>query len=111
MNVMSVIWMSDHSCLHEELIKDHTLKLNDLDHRADYKDARLDEVDHRLERMEDKIDQLTEAVQQLHLESLQDDKDIDKRVTSLETTVNVLKWVVTLLFGSGIIFVIMNLIQ
>ena len=100
-----------HSCLHEELIQDHTLKLNDLSNRADYKDARLDELDQRLIRMENKIDQLAEAVQELNMKSVQDDNDIDKRVTSLETTVNVLKWVVTLLFGSGIIFVISNFLH
>lgn len=102
---------TDGACLHEELIQDHSLQLKELQTRVDYKHTRLDEMDKRLERMEDKIDQLAEAVQQLHLESLQDDKDIDKRVTSLETTVNVLKWVVTLLFGSGIIFVISNFIN
>ena len=102
--------MNEH-CLHEELIQDHSLKINDLSNRADYKDARLDEVDNRLMRMEDKIDQLTESVNQLHLESIQDDKDIDKRVTSLETTVNVLKWVVTLLFGSGVIWLFYNFIH
>ena len=61
--------------------------------------------------MENKIDQLAEAVQELNMKSVQDDNDIDKRVTSLETTVNVLKWVVTLLFGSGIIFVISSFIH
>jgi len=103
--------MTNHPCIHEELIQDHNLKINNLSARADFKDNRLDEMDKRLERMEDKIDQLTEAVQQLHLESLQDDKDIDKRVTSLETTVNVLKWVVTLLFGSGLIWILFNFIK
>ena len=41
-------------------------------------------------------------------QSLQDDKDIDKRVTALESTVSVLKWITTLLFGSGIIWLILN---
>ena len=108
----SVIWMTEpHSCLHEELIQDHNLKINNLSARADFKENRLDEMDKRLERMENKIDELAESIQQLTMKSVQDDNDIDKRVTSLETTVNVLKWVVTLLFGSGIIFVISNFIN
>ena len=102
---------TDGACLHEELIQDHSLLLKELETRVDYKHARLDEMDKRLERMEDKIDQLAEAVNQLHLESLQDDKDIDKRLTAVETTVRVLKWIVTLLFGSGVIWIIFNLIK
>ena len=65
--------MNEYKCIHEELIQNHSLEIKGLEARADYKDARLDEVDKRLERMEDKIDNLAEAVNQLHLESLQDD--------------------------------------
>ena len=102
---------AEYNCMHEELLQDHSLQLKELETRVDYKHVRLDEMDKKLERMESKLDQLTEAVQQLHLESLQDDRDIDKRLTTLETTVKVLKWIVTLLFGSGIIWIIFNLIK
>ena len=103
--------MNEYKCIHEELIQNHSLEIKGLEARADYKDARLDEVDKRLERMEDKIDNLAEAVNQLHLESLQDDKDIDKRLTAVETTVRVLKWIVSLLFGTGIIWVIFSIMK
>lgn len=102
---------TDGACLHEELIQDHSLQLKELETRVDYKHARLDEMDKRLERMENKIDQLAEAVNQLHLESLQDDKDIDKRLTAVETTVRVLKWIVSLLFGTGVVWIIFNIIR
>ena len=103
--------VNSYECIHEELLQDHSLQLKELETRVDYKHARLDEMDKRLERMENKIDQLAEAVNQLHLESLQDDKDIDKRLTTVETTVRVLKWIISLLFGTGVVWIIFNIIR
>ena len=50
-------------------------------------------------------------VQNSTKQSLKDDKDIDKRLTSVETTVRVLKWIVTLLFGSGVMWVILSFVR
>ena len=90
---------------------DQSLKIAELEARADSRDERIDRILTDQHRMEEKIDKLTEAVNDLKLTSLQDDKDIDKRVTALESTVNVLKWVCTLLFGSGVLWILFTYIH
>ena len=97
--------------MHEELIQDHSLKINELTNRADYKDKRIDDLYTKMEKMEEKLDAINENVNTIMMKSVQGDSEIDKRVTSLETTVNVLKWVTTLLFGSGVIWVVYSFIH
>lgn len=99
---------ADHICIKDEQLQGQSRKIAELEARANYKDERIEQIIQDQKRMEDKIDDLTEAVSQLKYQSLQDDKDIDKRVTTLESTVSVLKWVTTLLFGSGVIWIILN---
>jgi peptidoglycan hydrolase CwlO-like protein len=82
-----------------------------LKNRADFKDKRIDELCDKMDKMEKKIDTINDNVNKIMLKSVQGDSEIDKRVTSLETTVNVLKWVTTLLFGSGIIWVVYSFIH
>ena len=98
-------------CIHEEQLQEQSQKVAQLEARANYKDKRIEQIISDQKRMEDKIDNISEAVKQLQLQSIQDDKDIDKRVTSLETTVNVLKWIVTLAFGSGIVWILLNFVR
>ncbi len=100
--------MTPHDCVHEDQLQGQSRKIAELETRADYKDERITQILEDQKRMEDKIDNIAEAVNNLQLQSLRDDRDIDKRVTSLENTVQVLKWVLTLLFGSGIIWIIIN---
>ena len=101
----------EYDCIHEELLQSQTKDLERLKTRADYKDKRINELYDKIEKMEDKIDTINENVNTIMMKSVQGDSEIDKRVTSLETTVNVLKWVTTLLFGSGIIWVLYSFIH
>lgn len=103
--------VAEYNCMHEELIQDHSLKINELTNRADYKDKRIDDLYTKMEKMEEKLDAINENVNTIMMKSVQGDSEIDKRVTSLETTVNVLKWVTTLLFGSGVIWVVYSFIH
>ena len=102
---------AEYTCIRDEQLQGQSRKIAELEARANYKDERIEQIIQDQKRMEEKIDDLTEAVSQLKYQSLKDDKDIDKRVTRLESTVNVLKWITTLLFGSGVIWVILNYIQ
>ena len=101
----------EYDCIHEELLQTQTKDLERLKTRADYKDKRIDELYDKIEKMENKIDTINENVTKIMMKSVQGDSDIDKRVTSLETTVKVLKWVTTILFGSGIIWAIYSFIH
>lgn len=100
-----------YDCIHEDLIQSHSTDIQSLKTRADYKDKRIDELYDKMEKMENKIDTINENVNTIMMKSVQGDSEIDKRVTSLETTVRVLQWVTTLLFGSGIIWVIYSFIH
>ncbi len=100
-----------YDCVHESLIQSHTTDIQSLKNRADFKDKRIDELCDKMDKMEKKIDTINDNVNKIMLKSVQGDSEIDKRVTSLETTVNVLKWVTTLLFGSGIIWVVYSFIH
>jgi peptidoglycan hydrolase CwlO-like protein len=101
----------EYDCIHENLIQNHSTDIQSLKNRADFKDKRIDELYNKMEKMENKIDTINENVNTIMMKSVQGDSEIDKRVTSLETTVNVLKWVTTLLFGSGLIWVVYSFIH
>ena len=84
----------NYECHHEELLNSHSLKLTELEKEEQFKKEKIDKkLDKIIQRSEEK------------------DTDIDKRVTSLETTVKVLKYITGLLFGSGVIWIIFNLIK
>ena len=100
-----------YDCVHEDLIQSHSTDIQSLKTRADYKDKRIDELYDKIEKMENKIDTINENVNTIMMKSVQGDSEIDKRVTSLETTVKVLKWLTGLLFGSGIIWVVYSFIH
>lgn len=103
--------MTHNDCLHEDQIQKQSRKITELETRADYKEQMIRDLKKNMEDMNTKMDKLSEDVNDFLLKSVNDDKDIDKRVTSLESTVNTLKYITTLLFGSGIIWIIMNLIR
>lgn len=100
-----------YDCVHEDLIQSHSTDIQSLKTRADYKDKRIDELYDKIEKMENKIDTINENVNTIMMKSVQGDSEIDKRVTRLETTVKVLQWITTLLFGSGIIWVVYSFIH
>ena len=84
-------------CIHEERFQDHEVKLERLEARADHKDDKINQIIEDNKRMEEKIDKITESIHRLELESAKDDSNINDRVTSLESTVRTLKFVVTVL--------------
>ena len=102
--------MTNHDCLHEEQLKSQSEKIVELEAHVNYKDKRIDELIKDQKAMEKKIDNIAATLNTIMLKSVQDDNSIDKRVTSLETTVKVLKWIMGLLFGSGILLAILKFI-
>ena len=91
-----------YECLHEELLQNHNLKIVELEKEVEFKKEKIDQLQLSMEKIDKKLDKLIE-------QSEQKDNDIDKRVTSLETTVKVLKWIIGLVFGTGLIWIIINL--
>lgn len=96
---------------HEAQIQENSRRIVGLETKAQYKEQSIIELKKDMKDLNDKMDKLSEDVNDFLIKSVNDDKDIDKRVTSLETTVKVLQWLTTLLFGSGLIWVILNFIH
>lgn len=70
---------SEYICIKED-------KLAELEARAEYKEKRIDELDNKMDRMDAKLDKLTENVNNIMLHSIQDDNNLNQRVTALETS-------------------------
>ena len=87
-----------HPCIHED--------------RWTHTENEIQKLETEKQRFETKIDKkLDKIYTELHdfkLESTKDDNNIDNRVTSLEQTVKVLKYLITLLFGSGIVWALIH---
>ena len=82
--------MSDeYKCLHEELLQSHSLSLKELEREVQFKREKI-------EGLKDSVDAIDEKLDKLILKSERDDFNIDKRVTSLENTIKVLKWVLAI---------------
>ena len=96
---------------HEVMIQDNTKDIASLQTRADYKEKRIDELYDKIEKMETKIDKINDNVDKIVQSSIKSDNELELRLTKLETTVKVLKWITTLLFGSGLIWVIYSFLH
>lgn len=77
--------VAEYNCMHEELIQDHSLKINELTSRADYKDKRIDDLYVKMEKMEEKLDRMNENINKLILKSNQGDTDLELRLKAIET--------------------------
>ena len=94
----------EYECHHEELLQSHSLQLRELQTEVKFKKEKIDALQDSMEKIDKKLDKIIER-------SEEKDSDIDKRLTSVETTVKVLKWVTTILFGSGAIFTIFSILK
>ena len=70
----------------EAKVEEHSLQIQQLHDEVDFKKWKIDSLI-------EKIDNLTTVVQQIQLNQIEDDNDIKNRVTSLESTLNTLKWI------------------
>ena len=70
----------------EKKVDEHSIQIQELKDEVDFKKWKIDSLI-------EKIDNLTTVVQQIQLNQLKDDNDIKNRVTSIESTINTLKWV------------------
>jgi chromosome segregation ATPase len=76
-----------YTCLHEEQIQEHSLRIAELSTKSEYKEQSIMELKQELKNINDKIDALSENVNTLVLNSESKDIKIDKRVEKLETKI------------------------
>lgn len=76
--------MTNHECLHEELIQDHSLQLTELETKSHYKEQSIMEIKNDLKEVNDKLDKLINK-------SESSDSELRKEVDALKTEFNVYK--------------------
>lgn len=69
---------SEYICIKED-------KLAELEAKAEYKEKRIDELDRKMDKIDGKLDKLTANVNNIMLHSIQDDNNLNQRVTALES--------------------------
>ena len=71
----------------EAKVEEHSIQIQELKDEISFKRWKIETV---LEE----IDDLTKCVQQIQVHQLKDDSDIKERVTSIESSISTLKWVI-----------------
>ncbi|MBR3139506.1 MAG: hypothetical protein IKF11_01380 [Methanobrevibacter sp.] len=79
--------MAQYECMHEEQIQKISQKTAELEAKNGFKEQRIAELIKNNRNIERKIDKLTDTVNQVMLNSVQDDNQLNQRVTSLETQI------------------------
>lgn len=83
-------------CIHEDQINEQSIELAQLKTRIDYKHQRIDELKKSIDNLDKKLDKIDHCLNELKLQSERDDFNIDNRVTKLENTISVIKWIIGL---------------
>ena len=91
---MSAQKKPNYVCIREEQVNKLQIDVAELKTRVDYKHQRIDELKISIETLDKKLDKIDECLNHLKLQSERDDFNIDTRVTRIENTINVLKWIV-----------------
>ena len=84
------------TCFHEEEFQTHGRKITELETKAEYKERMIKDLKKEIKELNDKMDNLSNDVNEAIKKSITGDNDIDRRVTSLETTQKTLKWVIAI---------------
>ena len=83
-----------YTCIKEKQVGKHETEIAELKIRADYKEQMIEELKKGMNDMDDKLDKINDSIESLKLQSSKDDFNIDRRVESLESKLETLKWVV-----------------
>ena len=83
----------------ERKVEEHTIQIQELSDEIDFKKWKIDSLI-------EKIDNLTTVVQQIQLNQLKDDNDIKNRVTSIESSLATIRWVMGIGLSALSVFVV-----
>ncbi len=86
----------EYQCIRESQINHHEVDIAELKTRIEYKHQRLDEMKESIDRLDHKLDKIDHCLSEMKLQSERDDFNIDNRVTTIESTIKVLKWIVAI---------------
>lgn len=100
---------SKYTCIREAQISQHENDITQLKVRADFKEEDIKEIKADMEKMNNKLDNIDQKIEDFMRKSIKDDSNINNRVTALENTVKVLKWVVaTCLSFIGVVVAVLT---
>lgn len=83
--------MTTHDCLHENLIQDHSLQIAKLEEKSKYKEQSIMEIKADLKELNQKMDRLDKNVGKLINKSDKSDSELEQRVKTIETTLDLYK--------------------
>lgn len=83
--------MVEHSCIQEELLREHSLQITELSTRSHYKEQSIMEIKDELKNINTKIDSINDNVNQLILQSTKDDDSLELELTTLKTQIETLE--------------------
>ena len=67
-------------------------RITKLETRADFKDQKIENIEQKIEKMNEKLDEIVENQHQMLLKSVQDDNNLNQRVTALESSQSTTRW-------------------
>ena len=80
-------------CIREKELNKHDTEIAKLKTRSVFKEEKINELSESMREMDKKLDHINDSIQELKLQSAQDDFNIDNRVKALESKLETLKWV------------------
>jgi uncharacterized coiled-coil protein SlyX len=83
--------MSDHDCIHEDQLQNHSRLIERLETRADYKEKMIDTLNENMEKMNEKLDAIVTTVNEIKMESNRDDTSLELRLTKIEAELSLQK--------------------
>ena len=83
--------MAEHTCIHEELLQNHSLKIKELSTKSEYKEQSIMELKEDLKEINRKIDAINENINKLMLNSKTGDTDLELELQTIKTELKNLK--------------------
>ena len=112
--------MTPHTnCIHEDKWGHTEAQLEKLETKHEYNQDLIkqmmednkrwvERLENKLDTTDKKLDNISQELHEFKLESSRDDSNIDNRVTALEKTNQIFKWLIGLAVSSGIISLIIT---
>lgn len=79
---------ASHECLHEEQIQGQSREIEKLTERSKFKEYRLDELNVKIDKLTDKMDGLVDSVNELKIDSNDDNNALELRLKTIETKID-----------------------
>ena len=73
-----------YTCIHEELLQNHSLEITEMKTELNYKKEKLDDLKKQNEKMQDTLNEIKEDINKLMIKSKDGDTELNSRILKLE---------------------------